>query len=92
MRKRRARKKKTGLYPYIKAANIKRLLLGLKSLVVSKELYPSDGWVTHVQVDRNPLKREARSPLGQDMPMKPRLETWGDGPAKAVRKQWPKQA
>ena len=24
---------------------------------IPKELYPSDGWVTHVQVDKNPLKR-----------------------------------
>ena len=57
MRKRQVWKKKTGLYLYIKAANIKCLLSGLKNLLVSKELYPSDGWVTHVRVDRNPLKK-----------------------------------
>ena len=57
MRERQVWKKKTGMYPYIKAANIKRLLSGLKNLLVSKELYPSDGWVTHVWVDRNPLKK-----------------------------------
>ena len=57
MRKRQAWKKKTGLYPYIKAANIKRLLSGLENLLVSKELYPSDGWVTHVRVDGNPIKK-----------------------------------
>ena len=50
-------KKETGLYPYIKAPNIKRLLLGLKNLLVSKELCPSDGWVTHVRVDRSSLKK-----------------------------------
>ena len=57
MRKGQAWKKKTGLYPYIKAANIKHLLSGLKNLLVSKELYLSDGWVTHVRVDMNPLKK-----------------------------------
>ena len=51
---------KDGSVPlYIKAANIKRLLSGLENLLISKELYPSDGWVTHVRVDRNPLKKGA---------------------------------
>ena len=49
---------KDGSVPlYIKAANIKRLLSGLENLLVSKELYPNDGWVTQVRIDRNPLKK-----------------------------------
>ena len=49
---------KDGSIPlYIKATNIKRPLSGLRNLLISEELYPSDGWVTHVQVDRNPLKK-----------------------------------
>ena len=89
MRKRQVWKKKTGLYLYIKAANIKCLLSGLKNLLVSKELYPSDGWVTHVRVDRNPLKKGGTISVWIKYASNATPGTWGDGPAKTVRKQWP---
>ena len=48
---------KDGSLPLYKGCNYETSLLGPKNMLVSKELYPSDGWVTHVWVDRNPLKK-----------------------------------
>ena len=50
-------KEKDGSVPLYKGCEYQTSPPGPQNLPIPKELYPSDGWVTHVRVDRNPLKK-----------------------------------
>ena len=54
---------------------------GSQNLPIPKELYPGDGWVIHTCINENPVNKGTRSLPWQDLPVKPRPETWGDVPA-----------
>ena len=48
---------KTDLGFFIKASGIEHLLLKPKNLLVPKESFPQDDWVTHARIDENPTIR-----------------------------------
>ena len=50
-------KEKDGSEPLYKGREYRTSPPGPQNLPVPKELYPNDGWVTHVRVDKNPLKQ-----------------------------------
>ena len=50
-------KEKDGSVPLYKGHEYRTSPPGPQNLPIPKELYPSDGWVTHIQVDKNPLKK-----------------------------------
>jgi len=50
-------KEKDGSVPLYKGCKYQTSPLGPRNLPIPKELYPSDGWVTHVRVGKNPLKK-----------------------------------
>ena len=50
-------KEKDGSVPLYKGCEYQTPPPGPQSLPIPKELYPDGGWVTHVRVEKNPLKR-----------------------------------
>ena len=46
-----------GYAPLYKGCEYRTPPPGPSNLPIPKELYPRDGWVTHVSVDKNPLIR-----------------------------------
>ena len=52
-------KEKDGSVPLYKDHEYRTSPPGPQNLLISRELYPSDGWITHVWVDENPLKKGA---------------------------------
>ena len=50
-------KEKDGSVPLCKGCEYQTSPPGPQYLPIPKELYPSDGWDTHILVDKNPLKK-----------------------------------
>ena len=50
-------KEKDGSVPLYKGREYRTSPPRPQNLPIPKELYPNDGWVTHVRVDKNPLKK-----------------------------------
>ena len=58
-------KEKDGSVPLYKGCEYQTSSPEPQNLPIPKELYPNDGWLTHVWVDKNPLEKgETRTLLG----------------------------
>ena len=62
-------KEKDGSVPLYKGCEYQTSPPGPQNLPIPKELYPNDGWVTHVRVSKESLDEGTRSLLRQDVPM-----------------------